>query len=139
MYVCPCCVCVCVFPPRIPNHGRASLSQVHSSIHQILGPRRSAFYLYMSDPVSFCLSVCLSVCDSLSVGFRSLNYFPLRPTTSQVTSSLSLTFRVRAALGKRRRTDLPMQATAELLGGQLGACIASLSHKLGLYSGLVVI
>lgn len=44
----------------------------------------------------------------------------LWPVTSQVTSSPSLTFRVRAALGKCCQTDLEMQGMAEVQGGQGG-------------------
>lgn len=111
-------VCFC-FPPYIPNHSRMSFSQVHSSIHHTLNPWLSGFlsaYVYQTPLLSF-----PAVFYSLSLsGIRGLKLLSLWPTTSQGTSSLSLTFRVRAALGKRQRTDLPIQGTVELRRGQQG-------------------
>lgn len=43
--------------------------------------------------------------------------------TSRVTSSMSLTLRVRAALGKCRLTDLPIRGMLELRRGQQGLAL----------------
>lgn len=107
------------FPPCIPNHSGVSLSQLHSFIHQTLSPRLSVFCLCISDPIS-----PPSVSHSLYLsGIRALKLLSLWPLTSQVTSSPSLTFRVGAALGKRRRADLPIRGTVELQGGQQGLAL----------------
>lgn len=107
------------FPPCIPNHSGVSLSQLHSFIHQTLSPRLSVFCLCISDPIS-----PPSVSHSLYLsGIQALKLLSLWPLTSQVTSSPSLTFRVRAALGKRRRADLPIRGTVELQGGQQGLAL----------------
>lgn len=126
---------MCVsFPPYIPNNSRCSFHKfIPLSIR-----RPSSFFLPLYLRPHLCLPVCCLLCLSLS-GIQVPELLSLWPMTSQVTSSLFLTFRVRTALGKRQWTDLPIQGMVELQGGQQGLAIASLSHELSLYSGIVVI
>lgn len=103
--------------------------QVHSCVIFVLGS-------YVSRHISF---LYLSHSFSPSVGFWTLNYFP-RGLYNLLGHILPfLTFGVRAALGKRWRTDLLIHRIVELQRGQRGAHVASLSHQRALYFGLVMI
>lgn len=80
--------------------------------------------IYQTSSRSLSLSLCLPVCLLISLGgIQAPKLLSLWPITSQVTSSLSLTFTVRAALGKCWWTDLLMQGMVELQGGQQGLAL----------------
>lgn len=130
---------VCVsFPPYIPNHSGMSFSQVHSSNHQTLNPRLSVFVPpYIRPHLS--LSPCLS--------------FP--PSPSQWDSGPITTFSAaydlsghilpvpdlqrQSSLGKALADWFTDTGDGRAPQRSAGARIASLSHELGLYSGLAVI
>lgn len=75
------------------------------------------------------LLVCLPLYLSLS-GIWGSKLLSLWPLTQQVTSSLFLTFRVKAALGKRWWTDLLGARNIKAAQGSAGDRVASLSHQL---------
>lgn len=112
-------ICVFVFPSL---HTRPQWDVVFTS--SFLYPSNTQpLPFWVFSPYAYQTSSLYSsdVLYSLSLsGIQGLKLLSLWPMTSQVTSSLSLTFRVRAALGKHRWTDLPIQGIGELQRGQQG-------------------
>lgn len=93
-----------------------------------------------SPPSPFLCLLCPPASSPLSQwDFRGLKPLPLRPVTSEVTSSPSLTLTVEAALGNRQQPDLPIEGTKKPRGGQRGGSPRFSSHRLGLCCGLGVI
>lgn len=117
--MCGLCVCVCV---SLPTYQATEGCRFHKFIplsikHSTLASQPFFCCLCTSDPITLPFPLLLSV------GFWATKLLSLSPMTLQVTSSPSLTFRVRAALGKGRWTDLPIQGTAELQRGRQGLAL----------------